>query len=381
MKSRDPVEFRKSLLELLEARSPRESVLLERFEALHQEGQPVYSEVLFLLTHLSFSEHEARRHWRRLSRHRQRLRSVLGRDVGLRVAILDYFVNIDPTLENPKVIELSLFQRTERSAVSDGLTGLFNQSYFKDALQREVQRSRRQRFCFSVVLLDLDDFKRINDTLGHPAGDRVLLRTAALIKRLLREIDVAARYGGEEFALILPDTPRDGALVVAERVRRLVERSFKRSRRGPRVTLSGGISTFPDDADTPEALIQIADKGLYRAKAAGKNRVELPGAERRRHERIPMTHRVTMRGGPAGRIVAFTKDVSESGLLLRLKQPMPIGHAIDLLVHSRRGTAMGLHGEVVRVQPPAGDDAMYDVGLRLFGDTSQRLLLTRSGNA
>src|SRR5262245_18787657 len=104
MKSRDPASFRKSLLEQLEARSPREGELLERFETLHREGQPVYSEVLFILTHLSFSEREARRHWQRLSRHRERLRGDLGRDVGLRVAILDYFVNLDPTLKNPKVI-------------------------------------------------------------------------------------------------------------------------------------------------------------------------------------------------------------------------------------------------------------------------------------
>jgi hypothetical protein len=180
--------------------------------------------------------------------------------------------------------------------------------------------------------------------------------------------------------LVLPDTPPKGALVVAERIRKLVERSFKRGVRQPKVTLSGGIATFPDDAATPEELIDIADKGLYRSKAAGKNRITLAGPERRRALRFPLQHRVTMRGGPAGRIVAFTKNVSETGLLLNLKQPMPIGANLDLLLHPRRGHALGLHGEVVRVQGPAGIPASYDVGLRLYGDPTQRTQLARAAS-
>jgi diguanylate cyclase (GGDEF)-like protein len=382
MKTLDPLVVRQSLIDLLEAQPPREDKFLGRVETLRRQGHPVYSETLHILAHLTFSEPEARKHWRKVARHRRQMQAELGRDVGLRVAILDYFVNFDLALKNPKVIELSVYQRTERSAVSDGLTGLFNQAYFRSTLRREVQRARRQRFQLSVVLLDLDDFKRINDTFGHPAGDRVLVKTAVLVRRTLREIDTAARYGGEEFALILPDTPRAGALVVAERIRRLVERGFKPSAHQPRVTLSGGIATFPEDAVTPEDLIQTADKGLYRSKAEGKNRITLAGPERRRALRFPAEHRVTMRGGPAGRIVARTKNVSETGLLLSLKQSMPIGANLDLLVHPlRHGRALGLHGEVVRVQGPAGAPPSYDVGLRLYGDRAQRLLLARGGSA
>jgi diguanylate cyclase (GGDEF)-like protein len=378
----DPAVFRQSLIDLLEAHPPREDEFLGRFEELRRQGHPACSEMLNILTHLTFSEPEALKHWRKVARHRQQMKAKLGRDVGLRVAILDYFVNFDLALKSPKVIELALYQRTERSAVSDGLTGLFNQAYFRSALGREVQRSRRHRFQLSVVLFDLDDFKRINDTFGHPAGDRVLVKTAGLVGRTLREIDVAARYGGEEFALILPDTARQGALVVAERIRRLVERSFKPGSNRPRVTLSGGIATFPEDAVTPDELIQTADKGLYRSKAEGKNRITLAGPERRRALRFPAEHRVTMRGGPAGRIVARTKNVSETGLLLSLQQPMPIGANLDLLLHPRgRGLALGLHGEVVRVQGPSGVPASYDVGLRLYGDATQRTLLARGGNA
>ena len=380
MKRRDPAVFRQSLVQLLEAHPAREDQFEIEFEALRAEGHPVYSEVLYILTHLSFTESEARKHWQKVAAQRVQLKNQLGRDVGLRVAILDYFVNLNPALKSPKVIELSIYERTERSAVSDGLTGLFNHIYFMQALRREVQRSRRHSFPVSMGFFDLDNFKRLNDTRGHLEGDRVLIKTAALVKETLREMDIAARYGGEEFAVILPDTPRTGGFVVAERIRRLVEERFRRSRKTPDVTLSGGVATCPDDADTTEGLIHKADQGLYRSKADGKNRITLASGERRRHTRIPMTHRATI-GGASRKIAARTKNVSESGLLLSLKKPMPIGSDLQLVVHPERGESMGLRGEVVRVQADA-EQAFYDVGLRLQGDPTQmRLVVGRGGHA
>jgi diguanylate cyclase (GGDEF)-like protein len=275
MKRHDPAHLRQSLQRFLEAHPPQERRFLARFEKLDAAGQPVYSQLLHVLTHLSFAEGEARKHWARVVAHRARLSQALGRDPGLRVAILDYFVNVNQALENPKVIELAIYERTERSAASDGLTGLFNHAYFTEALGRELQRARRHAFSLALVLFDLDDFKHVNDTRGHLAGDRVLARTAAVLKQTVREMDVAARYGGEEFALILPDTERNGCYVVAERIRRLVERRFRRSRKTPGVTLSGGVASFPQDARSAEELIQRADERLYRSKATGKNRITL----------------------------------------------------------------------------------------------------------
>lgn len=381
MKRRDPAVFRQSLVQLLEAHPPLEDRFETEFEALRAEGHPVYSEVLNILTHLSFSETEARKHWQNVAAQRVQLKNQLGRDVGLRVAILDYFVNLNPALKSPKVIELSIYERTERSAVSDGLTGLYNHIYFMHALRREVQRSRRHSFQVSMVFFDLDNFKRLNDTRGHLEGDRVLIKAAGLVKETLREMDIAARYGGEEFAVILPDTPRTGGFVVAERIRRLVEERFRRSRKTPEVTLSGGVATFPDDADTTEGLIQKADQGLYRSKADGKNRITLASGERRRHTRVPMTHKVTIRGAKR-KIAARTKNVSESGLLLSLKKPMPIGSDLQLVVHPEHGESMALRGEVVRVEAADAEQAFYDVGLRLHGDPTQMLLVVgRAGHA
>ena len=147
------------------------------------------------------------------------MRAALGRDPGLRVAILDYFVNVSHELRNPKMIEIAIYERTERSAVTDGLTGLYNHAYFLQALRQEVLRSKRHGLKAALLLLDLDDFKRVNDERGHVEGDRVLMKAAAIVRDSVREIDVAARYGGEEFAVLLPDTSRLGAFVVAERIR------------------------------------------------------------------------------------------------------------------------------------------------------------------
>src|SRR5687767_1970251 len=196
----DAVGFRQSLLQLLEAGPAREDRLLDKFDRGTTDGQPLYSSILSILTHLNFSEPQAQRHWRRIRTHRQALRTVLGRDVGLRVAMLDYFVNVNQELKNPKVIEIATYERTARSAVTDALTGLYNHGFFLQALRREVHRARRHDLLLSLVMVDLDDFKNINDTRGHLEGDHVLIKAGALVSESLREIDIAARYGGEEFA-------------------------------------------------------------------------------------------------------------------------------------------------------------------------------------
>ena len=167
----ESLNFRQSLLEFLEAGPGREEALLEEFERKKGQGDPLYSSLLYLLTHLNFTERQAARHWKRVVAHRERdARGALGRDPGLRVAILDYFVNVSHELRNPKVIEIAMYERTERSAVSDGLTGLYNHAYFLQALRQEVLRSKRHGLKAALLLLDLDDFKRVNDERGPRRG-------------------------------------------------------------------------------------------------------------------------------------------------------------------------------------------------------------------
>jgi len=369
----ESLSYRQSLLEFLEAGPGREDELLQEFERQRGPEDPLYSSLLYLLTHLAFTERQAARHWKRVGAHRREMSRAMGRDPGLRVAILDYFVNVSRELRNPKIIEISMFERTERSAVTDGLTGLYNHAYLLQALRQEVLRSKRHGLRAALVLLDLDDFKRVNDVRGHVEGDRVLMKAAAIVRDSVREIDVAARYGGEEFAVLLPDTSRLGAFVVAERIRRKIEERFARSRTP--VTLSGGLAVFPDDAGAPADLIVQADVGLYEAKAAGKNRILLPHGERRRFRRLAAPPRVTL-GSGAARSPVSVKNLSEGGLLVSLREAVPVGSSVSLTIERADAAPVGLRGEVVRVERVPGEaEPAFDVGVRFLDPAEAKALL------
>ena len=371
----EALAFRHSLLDLLEAGPRREEALLAELERRRDPAQPLYSSLLYLLTHLNFPERTAERHWRRVVEHREGLRGALGRDPGLRVAILDYFANVCGELRNPKVIEIESYERTERSATTDGLTGLFNHAFFLQALRQELLRSRRQGLKAALLLLDLDDFKRVNDVRGHVEGDRALMRATAVLRESVRGIDIAARYGGEEFAVLLPDTSRLGALVVAERIRRRLEERFARSR--PQLTVSGGVAVFPEDAGTPADLIVRADAALYAAKAAGKNRILFPPAERRRHGRRLDGSRALLSSGGHSRSASL-KNVSDGGLLVTLREPVAVGSSVSVSIERPGTSAFDLHGEVVRVDPvgEGGSPPAFDVAVR-FGHSGPALAATR----
>jgi diguanylate cyclase (GGDEF)-like protein len=169
---------------------------------------------------------------------------------------------------------IQLLERTKDMAVRDGLTGLYNRREFDRLLGNTVKREDRSKGRFALLLLDLDHFKKLNDTYGHPAGDAGLRRTAEVLKGTLRGGDQAARYGGEEFVAILPGTDQAGALRLAERVRRAIENdTFTVDDARIRRTVSIGLAMWPDDGREPAAVLSSADRALYAAKEAGRNRV------------------------------------------------------------------------------------------------------------
>ncbi len=171
-------------------------------------------------------------------------------------------------------IEREYHARLFDLAVRDGLTGLYNKRYVLNELENLLRIARRGRRALSVILLDSDDFKRLNDRFGHLAGDEYLQSLAGLIRGALREQDLAGRVGGEEFLVVLPETGLDGALQLAERLRRGAE-EFVPPRGGTeaRVTLSAGVCPFNEGVRDLTHFLELADRALYRAKQEGKNRV------------------------------------------------------------------------------------------------------------
>jgi diguanylate cyclase (GGDEF)-like protein len=158
-------------------------------------------------------------------------------------------------------------------SVTDSLTGLLNRRYFNELSEKEATRSRRHGLRFAVLMLDIDHFKRVNDTFGHPVGDMVIKALAQICNKALRPHDILARYGGEEFILTLPHTDEEGASVVAERIRQAAQEIELATPTGPvRFTVSIGISINTKDLPF-EQLVGRADEALYKAKEGGRNRV------------------------------------------------------------------------------------------------------------
>jgi diguanylate cyclase (GGDEF)-like protein len=165
--------------------------------------------------------------------------------------------------------------RLTQLAVTDGLTGVNNHRRFQEALHAEILRAERHQRPMGVLMFDVDFFKRVNDTMGHPAGDELLRRLAAVLGQDLRQTDLIARYGGEEFAVLLPETTKSEAMQVAERMREAVEETINSGNTTwpQKITVSVGVATFPEDGKSAEAVLSAADQAMYVAKRAGRNRV------------------------------------------------------------------------------------------------------------
>ncbi len=182
-----------------------------------------------------------------------------------------------------------LYRLTKRLAITDELTDLYNYRYLQQRLDDEMGRADRYSKRLSLLMLDIDDFKRINDTYGHLVGDRVLSEVGLVLKSTVREVDIVARYGGEEFTIILPETDASGAFIVAEKIRETIAmHRFPDAEGGHSIhlTVSIGLSSYPVHAADKESLLRSADDAVYHAKETGKDRVRAP---RLRLRRMPVT--------------------------------------------------------------------------------------------
>jgi diguanylate cyclase (GGDEF)-like protein len=167
-----------------------------------------------------------------------------------------------------------LYEKTQALAIMDGLTETYLHRYFQERLRYDLERARLHHSCFSLVFIDIDYFKECNDKYGHLVGDLVLKNIAEILKKNIRKVDLLARYGGEEFAICVPETTKEGAFALGERIRKMVEsQSFTIKNHRLLLTISVGVASYPEDATERQELINKADEALYQAKKTGRNRV------------------------------------------------------------------------------------------------------------
>lgn len=194
----------------------------------------------------------------------------------LSVSDMDYILNVMEFV----ALSLSnalLHEKTEVLSVTDGLTQLFDHRQMMHILEKEFERCRRYQSTLSILMMDIDYFKKINDTYGHQKGDEVLVSLASVLNRMCRSNDTASRYGGEEFVVVLPETRKEGATIIADRIRNaMAQKRFRASEKEFGVTLSCGIAELNlETMSTPSDLIHVADRALYKAKEEGRDRMIL----------------------------------------------------------------------------------------------------------
>jgi diguanylate cyclase (GGDEF)-like protein len=243
--------------------TPRERSRLAWIKRKRGERFPV--DVIFSITHRNIPPEQARAFWRRILRHKRWMGRSLGRNPGYLVAAADYICNVAKAMPDPLLLPRIDFPAVAQVALQDGLTRLYDQATFRLKLETAIARYRKRGGGFSVIMMDVDNFKAFNDRFGHPQGSRMLARIGGAIRSEIRDEDVASRYGGEEFALLIDHAATKEAVAAAERIRTRVAHR--------RVTLSAGIATYPRHGRTARSLIRKADGALYRAKRTGKNRV------------------------------------------------------------------------------------------------------------
>ncbi|MEW5807554.1 MAG: diguanylate cyclase [Acidobacteriota bacterium] len=387
------LKIKDELLLILDEDASNREKILERFETIKKEkGTSPYSALLLILTHLPFEENEAKNHWESILKHREMMSEAANRDIGLRVALFDYFINLNKKIENPRIIELSMFERMDRSSITDSLTGLPNLRFFMNSVSSEIRRSKRYNLKCSILLLDLDDFKRINDEHGDLVADIILKEASIIIRNNVRDIDLVCRYGGEEFAVILPETLRVGAYIVAERIRHSIEKHFQaRDVCGTllNLTISGGISLFPEDGLNTDEVIRRGLEALYQAKASGKNKVNAYFQEKRNFIRFDiigdyfrldiMNEAEDKEKAWESRWVPETRNISRSGILFKSDRLFQIGEMIEVSLLENDGEELiSLHGRVVRVEELGYEEkGKFEIGVAFimeWEDQEQKLL-------
>jgi diguanylate cyclase (GGDEF)-like protein len=328
-------------------------------------GADVLAAVFQLLVGVDVPPKQLARQWENTQHHRQTLRKLLDRDIDIASAMCDYLQTNTDYLQFPCLREMTEIENVIHDTIHDKLTGLFNRNYFDQTYKQQISFAKRYKEDFAILFLDLDDFKFINDTHGHLAGDRVLQEVGKVIRTEKRDSDIAARYGGEEFVLLMNRTDNISAFVCAERLRKSIEQlTIKHGNKRFRVTISGGIASYPYNTRSPEKLLRMADNAVYISKGAGKNCISHFKEEKRRYLRVKINQPVMVKklDFSTSKIFAgHSKDICVGGILFENPEPLPLGTLITVKIDITGKQPIILIGNVVRIEAFA--ENKYDIGM------------------
>ncbi|PJZ44430.1 diguanylate cyclase [Leptospira brenneri] len=337
-----------TIMAILEEDPCHEDLIIQKIKEnqFHNlEDAQIHSALLRVLSSLEIPENESISVWQEIIENKNKLTHCLGRSVGIRIATLDYFTNINKKIKNPKIIEMKLFAETEKLILVDELTRLYNRRHFETALVREFKQSTRYNQNLSLLIIDIDDFKKINDTYGHTTGDEILAKVAKQITSCLRIEDTACRIGGEEFAVIFPQTNEEQALIASEK---LLEACRKIKLSEKPVTISGGIVSYPEKVKTCSEMYDLADRALYTAKQSGKNQIVAYSNEKRSSLRFDANLELLFIL-PDKTMKTISKNISVTGIAFDTEEDISLNESFDVkLRESESNKEMNAKIKVIR---------------------------------
>ncbi len=330
-------------------------------------GNEACQTIFQILASLELPEDIAGKYWEKVLENREILSTTTNRKVHLLPALCDFLASQTDLYKSPKIIESSTYSKIVEETTHDSLTSLFNRPYFNEIFEQNLSLAKRYNTDLCILFLDVDNFKEINDTYGHLAGDEALQAIAKFIKEEKRDSDIAARYGGEEFVLLMPHTDNLSGYVLAERIRNRIEKEvFIAHGKTYNITVSGGLASYPNSAKTAKTLLTIADAALYLAKGAGKNNIALYKEEKRRYLRVKFTKQLQIKELGFDSSLNFSgvgKDICIGGILFQNDQAIPIGSRIQVSIPINNKDELLLIGTVVRIEV-LGENR-YDIGMAM----------------
>ena len=328
---------------------------IENLNQLRREQGPMVCRSIFqTLASIDLPRDTAADYWEKVLARREMLIRTLDRKISLMTAMCDFLGSETTYLSSPRLVDVSTYERVIHESMFDGLTGLFNRQYFDEVFEHQISQAKRYDTDLSILFLDVDNFKDINDSLGHIVGDAALTKIGNIIRCKKRDSDIAARFGGEEFVLLMPHTDSINAFILADRIRREIEKEeFAAHGKLFRLTISGGLASFPMNATNPADLLHMADSATYLAKGSGKNTICLYKKDKRRYLRVKLTQPVLIKElgfSDSKTFEGTSRDICIGGILFENETPLPLGAHVQVSIAFKGNAPLLLIGTIVRVE-------------------------------